>query len=44
VQAHVEFTAELAASNLSLASFGEDASGEIYLVMISGEIFRLAPE
>jgi len=40
----LEITADLAAGNLAVASFGEDASGEVYLVMLSGEIFRLDPE
>ena len=44
VQDRVEITADLAAGNLAVASFGEDASGEVYLVMLSGEIFRLDPE
>ncbi|WP_437758488.1 PQQ-dependent sugar dehydrogenase [Sorangium sp. So ce1389] len=42
VRDHVEITADLA-SSLPAASFGEDAAGELYVVMLTGEVFRIDP-
>ncbi|WP_437592465.1 PQQ-dependent sugar dehydrogenase [Sorangium sp. So ce1000] len=42
VREHVEITADLA-SSLPAASFGEDAAGELYVVMLTGEVFRIDP-
>ncbi|WP_437817607.1 PQQ-dependent sugar dehydrogenase [Sorangium sp. So ce1078] len=42
VRDHVEITADLA-SSLPAASFGEDADGELYVVMLTGEVFRIDP-
>ncbi|WP_437946601.1 PQQ-dependent sugar dehydrogenase [Sorangium sp. So ce296] len=39
---HVEITGDLA-SSLPAASFGEDAAGELYVVMLTGEVFRIDP-
>ncbi|WP_218933828.1 ferritin-like domain-containing protein [Rubripirellula lacrimiformis] len=43
VSNHVERTAELNANSAinSIVSFGEDAQGELYLVSIGGDIFRV---
>jgi glucose/arabinose dehydrogenase len=40
VRDHVEITEDLA-SRLPAASFGEDAAGELYVVMLTGEVFRI---
>ncbi|WP_437993388.1 PQQ-dependent sugar dehydrogenase [Sorangium sp. So ce145] len=42
VRDHVEITADLE-SRLPAASFGEDAAGELYVVMLTGEVFRVDP-
>ncbi|WP_437283597.1 PQQ-dependent sugar dehydrogenase [Sorangium sp. So ce375] len=42
VRDHVEITDDLA-SRLPAASFGEDAAGELYVVMLTGEVFRIDP-
>ncbi|XXX80227.1 PQQ-dependent sugar dehydrogenase [Sorangium sp. So ce134] len=42
VRDHVEITSDLA-SSLPAASFGEDAAGELYVVMLTGEVFRIDP-
>lgn len=41
---HTEITANLSASTLPLVSFGENAAGEMFLVMINGEVYRLDAE
>jgi glucose/arabinose dehydrogenase len=43
LQQHAEITADFGAAGLSPASFGEDAGGELYVVMITGELFRIDP-
>ncbi|WP_437870933.1 PQQ-dependent sugar dehydrogenase [Sorangium sp. So ce363] len=42
VRDHVEITADLE-SRLPAASFGEDAAGELYVVMLTGEVLRVDP-
>ncbi|WP_433935324.1 PQQ-dependent sugar dehydrogenase [Sorangium cellulosum] len=42
VREHVEITDDLA-SSLPAASFGEDAAGELHVVMLTGEVFRIDP-
>ncbi|WP_187345929.1 PQQ-dependent sugar dehydrogenase [Sorangium cellulosum] len=42
VRDHMEITGDLA-SSLPAASFGEDAAGELYVVMLTGEVFRIDP-
>jgi len=44
VTEHTEITAELAPPQQQPDSFGEDANGELYVVMISGQIYRIDPE
>ena len=40
---HVEITAALSPPLELPASFGEDANGELYVVMIGGNVYRIDP-
>ena len=37
-------TSELGISNLAISSFGEDAAGEIYIVDLNGNIYKIVPD
>jgi glucose/arabinose dehydrogenase len=39
-----ELTSDLGSSGMKISSFGQDAAGEVYVVDLGGDVYRISPE